>query len=74
VSPTLIIGLTWLLVAPIVIGYPLVAGKIRMGGPGSDPITREGDPRAFWSVYALSTGLFLAISAAVAWFIGPMLP
>ena len=59
----------WLLIAAIVIGYPLVAGRIRFGGPGSEPVVRATDPSSFWMTYALSTALFLGVSLAVGYFI-----
>ena len=64
------IGLViWILIAAIVIGYPLVAGRIRFGGPGSEPVVRATDPSSFWMTYALSTALFLGISLAAGYFL-----
>jgi hypothetical protein len=62
------LGVLWLLAAAV-IGLPLLVGRIRMGGPDAEPIERRSDPQAFWSTYALSTGLFVLVSAGVAWFI-----
>lgn len=70
----LAILLPWLMTAAIVIGYPLVAGRIRVGGPSATPITREDDPEKFWKAYALSTGLFIVISAVLAAVVLPRLP
>ncbi len=64
----------WLLLTAIVVGYPLLAGRIRMGGPDSDPITRDGSPSTFWFAYGTSTTIWIAITAALAWFIVPRLP
>jgi hypothetical protein len=64
----------WLLIAAIVIGYPLVTGRIRVGGPGSEPTTREGDPAGFWTAYAISTGMFLGISILAGFFLRAVLP
>jgi uncharacterized membrane protein YphA (DoxX/SURF4 family) len=66
----LVLGLVWILSAAAVIGLPLVTGRIRMGGPGAEPIERDSDPQGFWSTYALSTGLFLLVSAGAAWLVG----
>lgn len=71
---TFAVLLPWLVVAAIVIGYPLVTGRIRVGGPGATPITRDDDPEAFWKAYALSTGLFIVISAVLAVVVLPRLP
>ncbi len=65
----LVLGVVWVLVALVVVGYPLLSGRMRFGGPGSEPITREGDPQAFWTAYAISTGLFVLLSAGVGWFV-----
>jgi len=51
----------WLIVAAVVIGYPLVAGRIRAG---AGTFSREDDPRAFWRAYLFSTALFVAVSVA----------
>ncbi len=58
------ISALWLFIAAVVIGYPLIAGQIRVG---LDPVSREDDPQAFWKAYVFSTTLFLAMSIA-AWF------
>ena len=58
------ITVLWLLIAAVVIGYPLIAGQIRVG---LSPVSREDDPQAFWKAYVFSTTLFLAVSVAT-WF------
>ena len=60
----------WLIIAAVVIGYPLVTGRIRVG---LDPISREDDPKAFWRAYAVSTTLFLGVSIAAAFFVRSIL-
>jgi hypothetical protein len=60
----LVVGV-WLLVAVVVVVYPLRTGQIRVG---VDPVSRETDPKAFWGAYIISTLLFLVISAAVGLF------
>jgi len=65
----LVVGV-WLLVAVVVIGYPLGSGKIRVG---LDPVSRETDPKAFWTAYILSTVLFVVVSVAVGWFVRSIL-
>jgi len=67
---SLVIG-TWALTAAVVVGYPLLSGKIRRG---SSSISRDDAPSEFWSAYVMSTGLFLAVSAALGWFVLPRLP
>ncbi len=52
----------WLLVAVVVVGYPLRSAQIRVG---LDPISRDTAPKAFWTAYIISTVLFLAVSIAV---------
>ena len=64
-----VMGAVWFVAAVAVIGLPLLTGRIRVGGPDATPIGRESDPRRFWTTYALSTGLFLVVSAGVAWFV-----
>jgi len=65
----LVVGV-WLLVAVVVVGYPLRSGQIRVG---LDPISRDSDPEAFWSAYTISTAVFLAVSVAVGFFVGSIL-
>jgi hypothetical protein len=55
----------WLIIAADVIGYPLVAGRIKVG---LDPVSRDDEPRAFWKAYVLSTALFLGVSIAAGFF------
>lgn len=59
----LIVGM-WLLVTVIVIviGYPLAASRIRVG---LQPVSRDTAPKAFWSAYFISVGLFIAVSFAI---------
>jgi hypothetical protein len=64
----------WIVIAAIVIGYPVLTGRMRAGGPGSEPISRESDPRGFWTAYAISTILFLGISVLLGFFLLPRLP
>ncbi len=66
----LLIGM-WLIVAAIVVGYPLCAGRIRVG---LDPVSRDATPKAFWTAYLISTVLFIAVSFAVGFFIRAILP
>jgi Na+/proline symporter len=61
----LVIGV-WLLIAGIVIGYPLITGQIKAG---LDPVSREQDPQAFWNAYIFSTVLFLAVSIVMGFFV-----
>ena len=61
----IVIGV-WLLIAAIVIGYPLITGQIKAG---LDPISRESDPEAFWNAYIFSTVLFLAVSIVMGFFV-----
>ena len=61
----------WLIIAVVVIGYPVVTGRIRVG---SDPVSRDDDPRAFWSAYIFSTVLFLVVSIAAGFFAHSILP
>jgi len=56
----------WLVIAAVVIGYPLVTGRIRVG---LDPVSREDDPQAFWKAYRLSTSLFMGVSIAAGFFV-----
>jgi|HubBroStandDraft_2_1064218.scaffolds.fasta_scaffold2250126_1 hypothetical protein len=65
----LIVGL-WLIVAVVVIGYPLRSGQIRVG---LDPVNRFTDPSAFWTAYIISTVLFLVVSIAVGFFVRSIL-
>jgi hypothetical protein len=66
----LVIGM-WLIVTAIVVGYPLCAGRIRVG---VDPVSRGTAPKAFWTAYVISTVLFIAVSFAVGFFIRALLP
>jgi len=66
----LVVGM-WLLVAVVVIGYPLLSGQIRVG---LDPVSRDTAPKAFWIAYIISTVLFLAVSVAVGFFVRSILP
>jgi hypothetical protein len=66
----LVVGV-WLLVAVVVVGYPLCTGRIRVG---LDPVSRTLAPKAFWYAYIISTGLFLAVSVAVVLFVRSILP
>jgi hypothetical protein len=65
----LVAGL-WLIVAVVVIGYPLRSGQIRVG---LDPVSRYTDPNAFWTAYIISTVLFLVVSIAVGFFVRSIL-
>jgi hypothetical protein len=65
----LLLGALWLLAAGAVMGLPLVAGRIRVGGPDATPIERDDDPRGFWATYALSMGVFLVVSMGAAWLV-----
>ncbi len=56
----------WLLMAAIVIGYPLIKGQIKVGVV---PVSREVEPRRFWTAYLVSTMLFLLVSAAAGFFV-----
>ena len=62
---------TWLLVAVVVVGYPLRSGRIRVG---LDPVQRDAEPRAFWTAYIISTVLFVVVSLAVGLFVRSILP
>ncbi len=64
----------WLMLTAVVIGYPLLTGRIRVGGPESDPVTRDGSPTTFWFAYVTSTTIWLAVTAAAGYFIVPRLP
>jgi hypothetical protein len=66
----LVVGV-WLLIAIVVVGYPLRTGQIRVG---RSPVGRDESPKAFWRAYTVSTALFLAISVAVGFFIRSILP
>jgi hypothetical protein len=65
----LLVGV-WLLVAVVVIAYPLRTGKIRVG---LDPVSRTSAPIAFWRAYIISTALFLALSVAAGVFVRSIL-
>jgi len=56
----------WLIVAAVVIGYPLCSGQIRVG---LNPVRRDTARGAFWTAYAISTAVFLVVSAAAGIFI-----
>jgi hypothetical protein len=60
----------WLIIAVIVIGYPLITGRIRVG---FSPVFREYESRRFWFAYLFSTVLFLVVSAAGAFFVSTFL-
>jgi len=60
--PVLLIVGVWLLVTVGVIGYPLAASQIRVG---REPVSRDTAPKAFWSAYFISVGLFIAISFVI---------
>ncbi|MGA8707726.1 MAG: hypothetical protein WB646_12140 [Steroidobacteraceae bacterium] len=60
----------WLIVAVIVIGYPLRTGQIRAG---LNPVRRDTAPAAFWAAYSISTVLFLAVSVTIGCFVRSML-
>jgi hypothetical protein len=60
----------WLLIAAVVIGYPLRTGTIRVG---LNPVSRDSTPRDFWQAYVISTALFLAVSIAVGLFVRSIL-
>lgn len=66
----LVVGV-WLFVAVVVVGYPLLTGKIRVG---LDPVSKNSAPKAFWYAYIISTVLFLAVSVAVGLFVHSILP
>ena len=72
--PRLIAFLVWLPLAAVIAGYPLVTGKIRAGASGSEPIRRDSDPASFWMAYGISTGLFVAVSIGVGFFLRSILP
>jgi hypothetical protein len=58
-----IVGGLWLLVAVVVVIYPLRIGTIRAGRA---PISKAADPGAFWRAYIVSTVLFFAMSIVAA--------
>lgn len=60
----------WLIVAALVVGYPLVTGRIRAA---SGTFSRGDDPRAFWKAYFISTILFLGASIAAGFFVHTVL-
>jgi hypothetical protein len=66
----LLVGV-WLLIAVVVVGYPLCTGRIRAG---LDPVSRTLAPKAFWYTYIFSTVLFLALSVSVVHFVRSILP
>lgn len=61
----------WLVVAVVVIAYPLVAGRIRVG---LETVHRDDDAGAFWKAYAVSTVLFVCVSIAAGLFLRSILP
>lgn len=65
------ISAVWLIIAVIVLGYPLITGSIRVG---FDPVSREDDPQAFWKAYVFSNTLFLGVSIAAGLFVRSILP
>ena len=60
----------WLIIAVVVIGYPLISGRIRVG---LAPVSRGDDPQAFWKAYVISTTLFLVVSIAAGIFVRSIL-
>jgi hypothetical protein len=60
----------WLLIAAVVIGYPLRTGIIRVG---RNPVSRDSTPGDFWRAYVISTALFLAVSIALGLFVRSIL-
>lgn len=60
----------WLIVAVVVIGYPLRSGQIRVG---LDPVNRYTAPGAFWTAYIISTVLYLVVSVAIGFFVRSIL-
>lgn len=56
----------WVIIAAVVVGYPLLTGQIRSG---LTTLSRETDPQAFWRAYMASTLLFLGVSAAAVFFL-----
>jgi NhaP-type Na+/H+ or K+/H+ antiporter len=69
---TIVFSITifWLIVAAVVIGYPLMTGRIRAG---LNTFSREDEPRAFWKAYTFSTTLFLVVSIAAGVFLRSIL-
>ncbi len=61
----------WLIVAVVVVAYPLRSGQMRVG---FDQVRRDSAPRAFWTAYIVSTGLFFAVSLAIGLFVKFLLP
>jgi hypothetical protein len=66
----LLVGV-WLLIAVVIITYPLRTGKIRVG---LDPVSRASAPKPFWRAYIISTALFLALSVAIWAFVRSIVP
>jgi len=66
----LLVGI-WLLVAVVIVGYPLRTGRIRVG---RNPVSRTSAPKAFWYAYVISTVLFLVVSVAIGLFLRSILP
>jgi len=64
------IVIPWVVIAAVVIGYPLVTGQIRVG---PETLSRDDDPQAFWRAYRWSTVLFLCISVATGFGLHAML-
>ncbi|MBX7195637.1 MAG: hypothetical protein K1X94_26510 [Sandaracinaceae bacterium] len=63
-TSALVVALLWLVVAVVVLGYPLATGRMRAG---TETVYRDGDPQQFWTTYAVSSGVFLLVSAAIAY-------
>jgi hypothetical protein len=58
--------IVWLIIAAIVIGYPIITGQLKVG---LNPVSQEAEPQRFWSAFAFSTVLFLVVSIAVGFFV-----
>ncbi len=65
-----IVAIVWLIIAAVVLGYPLAKGQMRVG---LDVVSRDQEPQRFWSSYLFSSVLFLATSAAVAYVVNRIL-
>lgn len=64
------IACLWVIIAAVVIGYPLMTGRIRSG---LTTLYRETDPQAFWRAYTLSTILFVGVSVVAVLFLHAIL-
>lgn len=64
------IACLWVIIAAVVIGYPLITGRMRSG---LTTLSREDDPQAFWRAYMLSAILFFGVSAVAALFLQAIL-